>query len=212
MEQDLQRERRGELCAARHPHRSRGDGGQGAWLGRRGRYRQGRRDVLRCGMRCRLSGDSAGAARRHGGRVGHQRGDGDGGWAAGGCCGRCGSRDLLDERPGGAEREVRHGDVYRRDDPLPAGEDVGDGDAPRLGRRQTADHLLCPRHLVLPRPQEDRRALPRPVQDHARVPPSGGGRRQCADGVGLQDLADGDDGHQLLLLATAGGRARLGGW
>ena len=51
----------------------------------------------------------------------------------------------------GERRAAPAGDMYRRDDPLPAGEDVGDGDAPRLGRRQTADHLLRPRHLAAAR-------------------------------------------------------------
>jgi hypothetical protein len=169
----------------------------------------------------------------------------------------------------GERRAAPAGDVYRRDDPLPAGEDVGDGDAPRLGRRQTADHLLCPRHLaaarvtvvrpgvatrqprvvpsktlthpaprsryyralkkigeLFPGPSKTTRAYLHP--EEAVVNALTVGRQSarhtraaaltekprplfCA-GVGLQDLADGDDGHQLLLLATAGGRARLGGW
>mmetsp|Transcript_15389 Transcript_15389/g.45812 ORF Transcript_15389/g.45812 Transcript_15389/m.45812 type:complete len:200 (+) Transcript_15389:264-863(+) len=166
-----------------------------------------RRHLVRRRLRRRLARHSARPARRDRRRLGHRGRDGVRGRAACGGLGPERARVLLDVGPRVAQRRVRHRLVHRRHDPLPARKDGGHGGAPRRHRKGAAHPLLRAGHVVLPRPQALRRALPGPVQDDARLLAHRGGRPQGAFRSRLRPVAHRDDGHELLLFAPHRGGA-----
>ncbi|CAM9824177.1 unnamed protein product, partial [Heterosigma akashiwo] len=170
-----------------------------------------KRTFCDCGCGRRAGHPAGGAGGQEGGRLRHQQQHGRRGRPPRqGPAGPAGQKGLLlGGRPGERERQVRHGHLHRRHDPLPHPQDVRDRQPPGLPEHGQAHPLLCPGHLVLQPAEEGRRALPGPLQDHPRLPAPGGGRAQGAAAGGVQDPARGDDGHQLLLLQAARGRPRV---
>jgi hypothetical protein len=89
---------------------------------------------------------------------------------------------------------------------------LGNARSPRCWRRLAPrDQPACGRPSGPPATPATprRRAVPRPLQGHPRLPARRGGRGGCAAALRLQGGQEGDDGHLVLLLQAAGGRQGL---